>query len=55
VAQGDDTEGATIHLHSDGRGPLTLVPYYRAGGRVDGAWRLTWMSLAPAGLHETVE
>ena len=55
VAQGDDMEGATIHLHSDGRGPLTLVPYYRAGGRVDGAWRLTWMSLAPAGLHETVE
>jgi DUF1680 family protein len=40
-------EGATIHLHSLGRAPLTLVPYYRAGGRQHGAWRLTWFSLAP--------
>ena len=24
-----------------------FTPYYRAGGRHDGAWRLTWMQLAP--------
>jgi DUF1680 family protein len=47
VAQQDPGEGRAIHLHSIGRTPLTLEPYYRAGGRVDGAWRLTWMSLAP--------
>ena len=40
-------DGGAIHLHSLGRAPLTLVPYYRAGGRVHGAWRLTWFSLAP--------
>ncbi len=47
VAQQDPGEGRAIHLHSIGRPPLTLEPYYRAGGRADGAWRLTWMSLAP--------
>jgi DUF1680 family protein len=55
VAQQDNGEGPAIHLHSDGRTPLLLEPYYRTGGRVDGAWRLTWMSLAPAGFHEAVE
>lgn len=40
-------EGPAIHLHPLGRAPLTLVPYYRAGGREHGAWRLTWFSLAP--------
>lgn len=30
------------------RAPLRFVPYYRAGGRHDGAWRLTWLSLAPS-------
>jgi uncharacterized protein len=40
-------EGVSIHLHSLGRAPLALVPYYRAGGREHGAWRLTWFSLAP--------
>jgi DUF1680 family protein len=29
------------------RPPLIFEPYYRAGGRVHGAWRLTWLSLAP--------
>ena len=55
VAQEDSREGPEIQLHSDGRGPLTLFPYYRTGGRVDGAWRLTWMSLAPVGFDATVE
>ncbi|TMH01947.1 MAG: hypothetical protein E6H79_14660, partial [Betaproteobacteria bacterium] len=30
-----------------GRDALTFQPYYRAGGREHGAWRLTWMSVAP--------
>ena len=29
------------------RTPLRFEPYYRAGGRADGAWRLTWVQLAP--------
>jgi DUF1680 family protein len=29
------------------RAPLVFTPYFQAGGRVDGAWRLTWLSLAP--------
>lgn len=46
-ASGESGEDAALHLHSLGRPPLTLVPYYRAGGRNHGAWRLTWFSLAP--------
>ncbi|MGH8079008.1 MAG: glycoside hydrolase family 127 protein [Lysobacter sp.] len=37
-----------IELDPGYRDPLLFHPYYCAGGRVDGAWRLTWMSLAPA-------
>lgn len=40
-------EGPEIRLHPVGRAALTFSPYYRAGGRRDGTWRLTWMSLAP--------
>lgn len=40
-------EGPTLMLHALGRAPIPFVPYYRAGGRVDGAWRLTWLSLSP--------
>lgn len=29
------------------REPLTLQPYFEAGGRNDRTWRLTWFSLAP--------
>lgn len=36
-----------IELRPGYREPLQFQPYYCAGGRVDGAWRLTWMSLAP--------
>ena len=42
-----DEEGPTIILEPAQRAPLAFVPYYRAGERVDGAWRLTWMPLAP--------
>jgi len=37
----------SIRMASGGRTPLVFDPYYRAGGRHDGAWRLTWMALAP--------
>lgn len=40
-------EGPAIRLSLEGRAPLTFVPYYEAGGRMDGAWRLTWLQLAP--------
>jgi uncharacterized protein len=40
-------EGPAIRLDVEGREPLTFLPYYEAGGRSDGAWRLTWMQRAP--------
>jgi uncharacterized protein len=39
--------GPDVRLHAMGRPPLTFCPYYRAGGRQDHSWRLTWMSLPP--------
>ena len=39
--------GPAIRMHLGYRAPLLFEPYYRAGGRVEGAWRLTWLSLAP--------
>jgi hypothetical protein len=39
--------GCDIRLQPVGRPALTFQPYYRAGGRRDQAWRLTWMTLAP--------
>jgi uncharacterized protein len=36
-----------IELDPGYRAPLVFRPYYCTGGRKDGAWRLTWMSLAP--------
>ena len=40
--------GPTIRLSPRGRPPLHFVPAYRADARLDGHWRLTWLSLAPA-------
>ncbi|HEY4080844.1 MAG TPA: beta-L-arabinofuranosidase domain-containing protein [Burkholderiaceae bacterium] len=42
-----DDEGPTIEMSLGYRPPLNFWPYYRAGGREDGAWRLTWLSLPP--------
>ena len=39
--------GAGIRMELECRAPLTFWPYYRADGRQDGGWRLTWLSLAP--------
>jgi len=36
-----------VRLHPEGRAPIDFEPYFRAGSRADGAWRLTWLSLAP--------
>lgn len=41
-------EGAPVTMALDCRAPLTFVPYYRCGGREHGAWRLSWLALAPA-------
>lgn len=30
------------------RAPLVFTPYFATGGRVDGAWRISWLPLAPA-------
>ena len=37
-----------IRLQPLGRAPIDFVPYHAADGGVDGGWRLTWLSLAPA-------
>ncbi len=39
--------GPALSLAPLGRAPIVLTPYYEAGGRVDGAWRLSWFPLAP--------
>jgi DUF1680 family protein len=39
--------GIDIRMRPIGRAPLMFQPYYRAGGRRDQTWRLTWMNLAP--------
>jgi DUF1680 family protein len=39
--------GPAIRLNLDGREPLIFLPYHEAGGRQDGAWRLTWLQLSP--------
>lgn len=44
---GPDAEGPEIEMRLGYRAPLKFSPYYRTGGREDGAWRLTWLSLAP--------
>jgi hypothetical protein len=38
----------TLRLHASGRAPLVFEPYFAAGGRQDGAWRLTWMQVVEA-------
>lgn len=41
-------EGPAIRLNLGYRAPLIFLPYFEAGGRNDGAWRLTWMQVAGA-------
>lgn len=37
----------TLHFDPGYRPPLRFTPYFATGGRHDGAWRLTWLGLAP--------
>ncbi len=46
LVERDGEEASAIRLNVRERAPLLFVPYYSAGGRVDGAWRLTWMQVA---------
>lgn len=41
------TEARAVRLNLGYRAPLTFLPYVEAGGRSDGAWRLTWLQVAP--------
>lgn len=41
------SEAPPVRLNLGYRAPLTFVPYYEAGGRADGTWRLTWLQVAP--------
>lgn len=49
----DGGEGTELQLQLGYRAPLLFQPYYRAGGREDGRWRLTWLSLAPSAAPAT--
>lgn len=41
-------DGPAIRMNLAQREALTFVPYYEAGGRADGTWRLSWLTLAPS-------
>jgi DUF1680 family protein len=36
-------QGGAYKLEIPGKKPISFVPYYRAGERKEGAWRLTWL------------
>ena len=40
-------EGDALVLHSAGRAPIRFEPWFLAGERQDGSWRLTWLEVAP--------
>ncbi|MDI1320832.1 MAG: glycoside hydrolase family 127 protein [bacterium] len=40
-------EAPAVQLNLGYRPPLTFLPYFEAGGREDGTWRLTWLQVAP--------
>lgn len=42
----EEVDGAVL-LKPLGRAPIRFEPWFSAGGRRDGSWRLTWMPLAP--------
>lgn len=41
------SEARAVRLNLGDRAPLIFSPYFEAGGRVDGTWRLTWLQVAP--------
>ncbi len=40
-------EAPAVRLNLGYRPALTFRPYFEAGGRTDGSWRLTWLQIAP--------
>lgn len=40
-------QAPALQLNLGYRAPLIFHPYFEAGGRADGTWRLTWLQLAP--------
>jgi uncharacterized protein len=48
VSEVAGAEVPTLRVNLGYRPPLDFQPYFLAGGREDGAWRLTWLSTAPA-------
>ena len=42
-----DGNGPALALRLPSRAPLLFEPYFLAGGRQEGSWRLTWMPLSP--------
>ncbi|HEY0233035.1 MAG TPA: beta-L-arabinofuranosidase domain-containing protein [Dokdonella sp.] len=47
LAPAPEEAGPAIRMRLGYRPALLFLPYYRAGGREHGDWRLTWLSLAP--------
>lgn len=47
IAPAAGLPGCDLELRSERQAPIRFEPYYRAGGRQHGAWRLTWLGLAP--------
>lgn len=47
VAPAPGSEAPGIQLKLGYRSPLRFSPYFEAGGRADGTWRLTWLQIAP--------
>jgi hypothetical protein len=43
-----EAASASLTVELGYRPPLVFTPYFATGGRVDGAWRLAWLPLAPA-------
>jgi DUF1680 family protein len=41
------SEGVSVQLNLGYRAPLIFRPYFEAGGRSDGTWRITWLPTAP--------
>jgi DUF1680 family protein len=39
----EGSTGPAIKFSLPGREPIVYLPYYETGGRVNGAWRLTWL------------
>lgn len=54
LASEDGEPGHDVELAFEGRAPLRFSPYYRTGGRIDGAWRLGWLALAPEWTRQDV-